>query len=87
MYVLIVYDVGVEKVVKVHQYLKRYLTWIQNSVFEGEIGEADFLTIKKKLRILINIETDSILIFQAKSKHVFEKQIIGTEKNETGTII
>jgi len=47
MYYLIVYDVTVEKVNKLHRFLKKYMNWIQNSVFEGEIGDADIITIKK----------------------------------------
>jgi len=37
MYVIIVYDVEVERVARVCQYLRRHLHWVQNSAFEGEI--------------------------------------------------
>lgn len=37
MYVLIAYDVDAKRVAKVHKVLKKYLTWTQNSLFEGEI--------------------------------------------------
>ena len=35
MYVLIVYDAGVERVAKVHKFLKGYLSWRQNSVLKA----------------------------------------------------
>ena len=47
MYVIIVYDVNVERVSKVCNFLRQYLNWIQNSVFEGEITKAELLKIKK----------------------------------------
>jgi CRISPR-associated protein Cas2 len=35
LYVVIVYDVDVARVPKVCKFLRRYLHWVQNSVFEG----------------------------------------------------
>ena len=35
MYVLIIYDINVERINKVYKFLKTYLNWVQNSVFEG----------------------------------------------------
>ena len=46
MYVLIVYDVSVERVSKVHKLLKRYLNWRQNSVFEGEVTNSQIEAVK-----------------------------------------
>ncbi len=37
MYVIIVYDAGVKHLNKVRIFLKQYLDWVQNSVFEGEL--------------------------------------------------
>jgi len=42
MFVIMVYDVGAERLPKVLSIGRRYLTWIQNSVFEGEISDANF---------------------------------------------
>jgi len=49
MYLILVYDVGVERVNKVLKICRKYLTWIQNSVFEGEITEANFIRLKHEL--------------------------------------
>ena len=35
MYIILVYDIQVERVAKVCKYLRQHLNWIQNSVFEG----------------------------------------------------
>jgi CRISPR-associated protein Cas2 len=37
MHIILVYDVGEERVGKVCNYLKRYLPRVQNSVFEGDL--------------------------------------------------
>ncbi len=49
MYVILIYDIGEERVNKVLKIARRYLTWIQNSVLEGEISEADLLRLKEEL--------------------------------------
>lgn len=87
MYYLIVYDAGEERVNKIHRFLKKYLNWIQNSVFEGELGEADYIVVKKKIKELIDSETDSVLIFCFNDRKYLDKEIIGRERNSTETII
>lgn len=87
MYCVIVYDVGVERVNRIHKYLKRYLTWIQNSVFEGELSDADFSSVKKYIKENIDFSIDSFLIFRFQSKHSVTKEILGQERNSTDTII
>jgi len=87
VYVLIVYDVGVEKVSKIHKYLRRYLTWIQNSVFEGELSDADLVAIRKYLKENIDSKSDSVLLFRFRSHHSFEKEVLGQERNSTENIL
>lgn len=87
MYCLIVYDVGVERVNKIHKFLRRYLNWVQNSVFEGELGEADYVAVKKKMKEMIDPERDSILLFKFADKKYMQKEVIGLERNSTETII
>ena len=54
MYVIIVYDIKVERVNKVKGYLRTQLNWIQNSVFEGEVTLSELEVIKKGLKDIIN---------------------------------
>ncbi|MDK2781745.1 MAG: CRISPR-associated protein Cas2 [Archaeoglobi archaeon] len=35
LYVIIAYDVNVQRVNRVKKFLRMYLNWVQNSVFEG----------------------------------------------------
>lgn len=87
MYVLIVYDAGVERVAKVHKLLKGYLNWRQNSVFEGELTEAQIEKVKHSLKSIINLETDSILIYVARDEKWLRREEIGNQRGTTANII
>lgn len=82
MYVLIVYDVEVKRVSKIHKYLKRYLNWVQNSVFEGELTEAQLETVKAGLRRLLNDEIDSTLIYSARDQRWLNREVLGQQRGQ-----
>jgi CRISPR-associated protein Cas2 len=48
MYVILVYDVGQKRVGKMLKLCRKYLNWIQNSVFEGEITHVKLEELKIK---------------------------------------
>ena len=87
MYVLIVYDVGVERVTKVHKCLKRFLHWRQNSVFEGELTDAQIESVKNDLHKIINNEKDSVLIYIARDAKWLKRESLGQEKSTTGNLL
>ncbi len=87
MYVLIVYDVAVERVAKVHKCLKRYLHWRQNSVFEGELTDAQIEKVKSDLSVIINDETDSVLLYIARDEKWLKRQYLGKEKTTTDNLL
>lgn len=87
LYVLIVYDVSVERVSKVCQFLRRYLNWVQNSVFEGEVTESELEKIKSELKNMIDLEKDTIGIYILSSEKLLKKEHLGIKKVEISTII
>jgi len=87
VYVIIVYDVSVERVNKVCQFLRMYLNWIQNSVFEGELTQAELERVKNKLKEIINEDEDSIIIYCFSSPNSINKEFIGIKKSEISTVI
>lgn len=87
MYVIIVYDVSVERVNKICKFLRRYLNWIQNSVFEGELTESQFREVKAEVKKRINESSDSVLIFIISSQSIMQKEFIGIKKAETSNIV
>ncbi len=80
MYYLIVYDIEQKRVSKVHKFLKKYMYWIQNSVFEGELTPATLVEVKKGLKKIIEKKVDSIIIFKLGTEKYSGKEVIGLEK-------
>ena len=69
-YCIITYDVGEERVNRVRKILKRYLNWVQNSVFEGEIGEGKLEKCLYELKRVIKEDADSIYIYRLSLIHI-----------------
>ena len=42
MYLVVVYDVQINRVNNVNKFLKEYLHWQQNSVFEGKVTQSQY---------------------------------------------
>lgn len=87
MYVIAVYDVKEERVAKVLKCFRKYLTWIQNSVLEGEITESKLEKLKKELEQIIDKNEDSILIYIFKEQYYTKRELIGINKGLTDNII
>jgi len=87
MFVILVYDVTERKVAKTLKICRRYLTWIQNSVFEGDIGEANLKKLKKELSQVIDKKNDSVIIYQFNSLNYSKREVIGIEKNTQDIIL
>lgn len=87
MYLLIVYDVEVKRVTKVHKFLKQHLHWVQNSVFEGELTEAQIEAVRTGLKRLLDDETDSVLLYTARDRRWLSRESIGRERGEIGNLL
>jgi len=81
MYAILVYDVGEKRVAKMLKLCRKYLNWIQNSVFEGEITEVKMKELKFRAKEIMLQETDSIIIFTSRNEKWLEKEIIGNERS------
>ena len=84
---IIVYDAGVKRLNKVRIFLKQYLNWVQNSVFEGELTKAEYLRIRLRLKDLIDEDEDCIFIYSVRDRKYLEIDELGTRKAEINTII
>ncbi len=87
MRVIIVYDVGVERVNDVRKILKQYLNWVQNSAFEGDISEGVVEEIRQKLFSVIDPDTDSIIVYSINNPAWIKKRVWGVEKGHTDNIL
>lgn len=87
MFVILVYDVNVKRVNKVLKKSRKYLNWVQNSVLEGEISEANYKKLKMELQKIINSEQDSCLFYTFRTTKYSERQSLGIKKGGEGVII
>ena len=81
MYVILVYDCGEKRVGKMLKLCRKYLNWIQNSVFEGEISEVKLKELSLRAEKIMDLENDSLIIFSSRSEKWLDKQIIGKERS------
>ena len=81
MYVILVYDIGEKRVGKMLKLCRQYLNWIQNSVFEGEIVEVKLKELKSKAKYIMELETDSLIIFKSRDKRWLDKEVVGKERS------
>ncbi len=87
MYVILVYDMGEKRVGKMLKLCRRYLNWIQNSVFEGEITEVKLKELQVKAKMIMKKEEDSLIVFKSRQEKWLEKEVLGREKNELDTFL
>ncbi|TYP87747.1 CRISPR-associated Cas2 family protein [Sphingobacterium allocomposti] len=87
MYVILVYDIGEKRVGKMLKLCRRYLNWIQNSVFEGEITEVKLKELLSQAKKIMILEEDSVLVFKSREEKWLEKEVLGQEKNELDTFL
>ncbi len=87
MYVILVYDCGEKRVGKMLKLCRRYLNWIQNSVFEGEISGVKLKELKFQAEMIMDKERDSIIIFSGRAEKWLEKEIIGKERSSVDNFL
>ena len=87
MYVILVYDIGEKRVGKMLKLCRQYLNWIQNSVFEGEITEVKLTELKAKAMKIMDVESDSLIVFSNTATKWMNKEIVGKERAETDVFL
>ncbi len=81
MFVILYYDVGEKRCVKMLKTCRKYLEWVQNSVFEGEISDSGFEKMIYALnKIIKKEENDSLIIYKFKNMRYYERTVIGADK-------
>jgi CRISPR-associated protein Cas2 len=87
MYVILVYDMDKKRVGKMLKLCRRYLNWIQNSVFEGELTDVKLKELLQQAKGIMKPETDSIIVFKSRQEKWMEKMVIGKEKNNLDNML
>ncbi len=86
MYYILVYDFNEKRVGKALKLTRQYLTWVQNSVFEGELTDSQMMELKIRFAKLMNPDEDSVLIYSMNEKWL-GREIMGVEKNTPDTFL
>jgi CRISPR-associated protein Cas2 len=81
MFVIITYDVNEKRITKVRKILRKYIFWVQNSVFEGEITEGKLAKCESEIKKVIHEDEDSVFIYKIYYNGRFEKKVLGLEKS------
>lgn len=87
LFVILVYDVNQKRVAKVLKKCRQYLTWVQNSVFEGEISDANLKKLKMELNRIIEDEEDSVILYNLRTTKYSSREIMGQKKGGFNNII
>lgn len=87
MYVILVYDCGEKRVGKMLKLCRKYLNWIQNSVFEGEISEVKLKELTLKAEKIMNSDEDSLIVFSSRQEKWLDKQIFGKERGSVDNFL
>ena len=87
MFVLVVYDINVDRVQKVLKTARKYLTHIQNSVLEGELTPAQYAKLKHELQNIIEPLEDHVRFYVTRTKDNLEIENLGDPKRDTGNFL
>ena len=80
MYVILVYDVGEKRVGKMLKLCRRYLSWVQNSVLEGNLSKAQSRALRIQIDDIIDKDEDSVILFSSRMEYSMDKEILGKER-------
>lgn len=92
MYIVLVYDIsqseaGQKRWSRIFKICKKYLSHIQNSVFEGEISKPQLMQLKKEMQPYINEELDSIIIFKSRQEKWLDKEFWAKKDDKTSFML
>ena len=92
MYVVLLYDIslddnGRKRWSYVFKICKKYLTHIQNSVFEGEISKVQLVKLQRELDEYIDKQQDSVIIFKSRHERWLDKEFWGVKDDATSFFI
>ena len=92
MYIVLVYDVsqeenGARRWSRIFKICKKYLTHIQNSVFEGELSKGQLAQLQTELKEYIDKELDSVIIFKSRQEKWLDKEFWGRKDDLTSFIL
>lgn len=87
MFVILVYDFEQKRVAKALKIARKYLYWVQNSVFEGEITKANYVKLKNELESIMDPEKDSVIFYLFRTRQYMKREEMGLKKGGEENIL
>lgn len=81
MYAIVVYDMEAERTRHLRKLCRRYLTHVQNSVFEGEISKGDLETLRGRIRDTLKPD-ESAIVYELSSEKLLARTVVGEDPTE-----
>ncbi|NWF51105.1 MAG: CRISPR-associated endonuclease Cas2 [Ignavibacteriaceae bacterium] len=83
VFYIAVYDIcQPRRLAKVLKIFRKFMNWVQNSAFEGELTAKQFQLLNNELSNIIKKDKDSVIFYHAEEQKHIGKKILGVEKNE-----
>lgn len=87
MFVILSYDVGEKRVSKAAKIVKKYLSPVQRSLFQGFLTEKQLSGLKKELASVIDSTHDTVVIYKAANENNLTFDEIGIAKLQNSFIL
>ncbi|MEO1451250.1 MAG: CRISPR-associated endonuclease Cas2 [Bacteroidota bacterium] len=86
-YYIAVYDMNEKRVGKALKLFRRYLHWVQNSVFEGELTRGQFARLQHEAETLMESGEDSIIFYELRDERYADRRVLGTERGNRSNFL
>ncbi|BCS93385.1 CRISPR-associated endonuclease Cas2 [Metallosphaera javensis (ex Sakai et al. 2022)] len=86
MYVILVYDIDETRVNRVLKTCRKYLVWVQRSVFEGEITEGRLELLRAELGKIMR-DQDYVVIYRMENRKGVKREILGRVTDPDSNVI
>ena len=93
MKVILVYDIATEepkdqqRLNKVRKVVRKYITHVQKSVFEGELTKSKLERMKSEILKVVDRERDSVIIYILEDNAKYERQLLTDVPDPTDNIL
>lgn len=77
-YLVVVYDVQADRTQLFLKYLRRYLTHVQHSVFEGELSEGQTEEVTAALESMLEAD-ESVIVYRMSSGRYVDRSVFGDD--------
>lgn len=82
MFVVVVYDVQADRTPKICNYLRRWLDWRQNSVFDGHLTQSEYERVLSWLQDFIR-SGEQVLVYTTTREDSLNIEEVGDARDET----